>query len=155
MENSSSGIGMKLIIGFAASCLMLGILSQFKNVIPLDKMAATDFVLVIAVVTLYMGFVVLRKNKTERQYVLLSLMRFWYGLMGHIIVMGTLLYCCQYLNNTSNFITNSILKTFKEAEFSLKHFTVVFLSGISLGIFSVGFSYLIDMTLEKENTHKD
>ncbi|KOS07219.1 hypothetical protein AM493_15130 [Flavobacterium akiainvivens] len=141
---------MKLVIGFAASCLALGMLSQYQGKNSISEISATDFVIVIAVITLYTGFIILRNASTERKYVLLSLMRFWYNLIGHLLIMGTILYCFIYLNNTNNFITKDILKTYKEVEFSSKHFFTIFLGGISAGMFSVGFSYLVSMTLDKE-----
>ena len=85
---------------------------------------------------------------------ILTIMKFWYKLVGHLIIMVTILYSLIYLNNTINYITKDILKTYKEVEFSSKHFITVLLGGISAGIFSIGFSYLINMTLEKKHSQE-
>lgn len=154
MANSSNSIGMKLVIGFATSCLALGMLSQFQGKNSISEISATDFTIVIAVITIYIGFIVLRNTNTERQYVILTIMKFWYKLVGHLIIMVTILYSLIYLNNTINYITKDILKTYKEVEFSSKHFITVLLGGISAGIFSIGFSYLINMTLEKKHSQE-
>lgn len=155
MANSSGGFGMKLIIGFAAACLALGILSQSEGKNSISEISATDFTIILGVITMYTGFIILSKTKTEGQYVLLSLMKFWYNLIGHVIIMGTIIYCLIYVNNTMNYVTRDILKTYKELEFSFKHFFTALFGGILVGMFSVGFSHIISLTLENGFAKED